>query len=209
MSVAFLWMKKNVKILYFYVHPSHFFTFFMHDWYIFYVFNTLFATICLGEAVLIGLGISTWNLFWPKVRHFKHYLTTEKKRRFDTSHLIGYEASVKKTAEFAKIKKDSHFSMPRLPSDSTSTTTKKEGRAERQEQIELFCSSLSLQYKRQNSTELPTTMKTIRQFLPTKPTASRTMTEKKAAGNTKATIVFYCWIAVIVTMATTTVPEVQ
>ena len=99
--------------------------------------------------------------------------------------------------------------MPRLPSDSTSTTTKKEGRAERQEQIELFCSSLSLQYKRQNSTELPTTMKTIRQFLPTKPTASRTMTEKKAAGNTKATIVFYSLIAVIVTMATTTVPEVQ
>ena len=52
-------------------------------------------------------------------------------------------------------------------------------------------------------------MKTIRQFLPTRPSASRTMTEKKAAGNTKATMVFYCWIAVIVTMATTSVPEVQ
>ena len=85
---------------------------------------------------------------------------------------------------------------------------RRKSRAPRTERVILW-SSLSLQYKRQNNTELPTTMKTIRQFLPTRPTASRTMTEKKAAGNTKSTMVFYCWIAVIVTMATTSVPEVQ
>lgn len=97
---------------------------------------------------------------------------------------------------------------------STSTTTrKKEEQSAKNRKSYSLIRPLSLhntQYKRQNNTfELPTTMKTIRQFLPTRPTASRTMTEKKAAGNAKATMVFYCWIAVIVTMATTTVPEVQ
>ena len=42
-----------MKILYFYVHPSHFFTF----------FYARLIYLLWGEAVLIGLGISTWNLF--------------------------------------------------------------------------------------------------------------------------------------------------
>ena len=100
---------------------------------------------------------------------------------------------------------------PKFRRSTSTTTRKKEEQSAKNRKSYSLIRPLSLhtQYKRQNNTELPTTMKTIRQFLPTRPTASRTMTEKKAAGNTKATMVFYCWIAVIVTMATTTVPEVQ
>ena len=186
--------------------------------FLYFFYARLIYLLCLQHIFCNNLlGRSCFN--WTRYLHLEPLLT--KSASFQTLLNDGEKKKVRhitfnwlwgigqKDSWIWKNKKDSHFSMPRLPSDSTSTTTKKEKRVERQEQIELFWSSLSLQYKRQNSTELPTTMKTIRQFLPTKPTASRTMTEKKAAGNTKATIVFYCWIAVIVTMATTTVPEVQ
>ena len=114
--------------------------------------------------------------------------------------LIGYE--VKKTLSFFRL---SYYSEIHINNNEE----RRKSRAPEQKEL-FFDPPLSLQYKRQNYTfELPTTMKTTRQFLPTRPTASRTMTEKKAAGNTKATMVFYCWIAVIVTMAATTVPEVQ
>ena len=121
-----------------------------------------------------------------------------------TSHLIGYEAGIVQKQQKQRI-----LIFPNFGDLHQHNKERRKSRAPEQKEL-FFDPPLSLQYKRQNNAfELPTTMKTTRQFLPTRPTASRTMTEKKAAGNTKATMVFYCWIAVIVTMAATTVPEVQ